>query len=206
MEKEQWISKLKNFWYYHKWHLLVAAFLVAVLAIGIHSCQSREKADLYVLFARDGVQNPWQAQELKTIFSAMTEDADGNGETTARIIETSNQNEWEGATDVTAMLVQVNSGDAVLYVLTEGTYEILHQNGVLMDLTAFAGESDYLDGDRYLLSESGVLDAYKNLENDKQPFYLAIRKVEGTAMENSKEHREQLRLAKDVLKKLIENE
>ena len=206
MDKEKLISKFKNFWYYHKWHLLVAVFLLAAAAIGIHSCQSREKPDLYVLFAHDGVQNPWQADELKTFFGSMTEDVNGDGEPTARVMETSNQNEWEGVSDVSAMLVQVNSGEAVLYILTEETYQILHQNAVLQDLTEFADGSAYIDGDRYLLTESGALKELKNLSNGNDTFYLALRKVDGTTLENSEDHQLQLRLAKSVLSSLIENE
>lgn len=206
MDIEQIISKFKNFWYYHKWHLLVGVFLFAAVAVGVHSCQSRSNPDLHILFAHDGVQNPWQSDELQTFFGAMTEDINGDDEKNALVIETSSQNEWEGISDSSAMLVQVNSGNAVLYVLTEGTYQIMHENKVLMDLTEFAGESAYIDGDRYLLSESGALDELNNLANDDQEFYLAMRKVDGTSLEGSEKHQVQVRLAKRILNQLIETD
>jgi len=100
----------------------------------------------------------------------------------------------------------VNSGEAILYVLTDETYKILHENGVLEDLSALSAESEFLDGDRYLLSASGALDDLEYFKNDKTSYYLAMRKVQGTTLQDSSKHQEQARMAKTVLNYLIENE
>ncbi|MBQ7936455.1 MAG: hypothetical protein IJ333_08975 [Clostridia bacterium] len=205
METGTFSSKIKNFWYYHKWHLLVVVFLICALAVAIRSCQNKVNPDLYVLYAKEEIHNPLQAQDLETWFGAMTEDVNGDGETTASVLATSNQNP-DGSNTAVSMLVQVNSGNAVLYLLTEETYGILHENDVLMDLSPVAGESAYVDGDRYRLSESGVLKELDSFEADDTAYYLAIRKVDGTSIEGSEEHQLQLRLAKDVLAQLVEKE
>lgn len=205
MNKEQLIGKIKNFWYYHKWHALVAVFLICATLVAVRSCQNKENPDLYLLFAREDEQLPWQSLDLEAWLSEMTEDVNGDGETTALVLATSNHNAINGK-DLSAMLVQVNSGNAVLYMLTEETYSTLHQNGVLMDLTEFAGENAYVEGDRYLLSASGVLEEFEFFKDDETVYYLAIRKVNGTSLEDSEKHQTQLRLAKDILRQLIENE
>ncbi len=201
MDKATLSSKLKNFWYYHKWHFLVGVFLVVVAIVGIRSCQNRENPDLHVLFAKYDNQIPLQAAELETYFASMVDDVNGDGESTALVTATTIVN--GDRSDSQAMLAQVNFGDAVLYMLSDETYTILHDNGVLMDLSDL-GTDDFLKGDRYYLSDSGALQELEHFKNDKKPYYLAIRKVDGTALEDSKEHQEQLKLAKDLIKQLLE--
>jgi len=204
MGKEQLISKVKNFWYYHKWHLLVALFVVATIIVGVRSCQQRPNPDLHILFAKQDNQIPLQATELEGFFGPMVEDVNGDGVSTALVTATTIKT--VDGSNTAAMLVQVNSGEAILYVLTDETYKILHENGVLEDLSALSAESEFLDGDRYLLSASGALDDLEYFKNDKTSYYLAMRKVQGTTLQDSSKHQEQARMAKTVLNYLIENE
>ncbi len=46
-------EKLSNFWYYYKWHTLVAVFAVIVAVVLVVQCCSREKYDIYILYAGD---------------------------------------------------------------------------------------------------------------------------------------------------------
>ncbi len=200
MDKQKLLSKLNNFWYYHKWHLLLVLFLVATFIVGVRSCQQRPNPDLYVLFTKKDNQIPFQATQLEEFFGAMVEDLNGDGKTTALVTQVALK--AQDGTNSATMLVQVNSGHSVLYILTDETYRILHENNVLADLGGL-GQSDYIDGDRYLLSASGILDDMEYFKNDDTIYYLGIRKVDGTTLEDSEEHRAQLRLAESVMKQLI---
>ena len=44
-------GRLSNFWYYYKWHTLVAIFVLAVIIIGVTQCSTRVDFDGYVLYA-----------------------------------------------------------------------------------------------------------------------------------------------------------
>ncbi len=44
-------KKLDNFWYYHKWKVLAAAFVILVIAICVYSCISKPKTDISLLYA-----------------------------------------------------------------------------------------------------------------------------------------------------------
>jgi len=44
-------KKLDNFWYYHKWKVIAAVFVLVVLVIGIYSCVSKPKTDITLLYA-----------------------------------------------------------------------------------------------------------------------------------------------------------
>ncbi len=196
-------KKIENFWFYYKWYVVGGIFLILTLLVGIRSCGNRVQPDLYLLYMRDETPNAAQTAELETWFAGLAEDRDGDGAKTAKVLSVSRSNMWNGD-DSSAMVVQVNTGDAVLYMVTETTYNILHENEVLQDLSAF--ESPYVDGDRYRLSDSGVLAAVPGFAEEEATFYLCMRKVDGTAAEGDAHYEAQQKQGRAVLQKIIEKE
>lgn len=196
-------KKLENFWFYYKWYVIGGIFLVLTLLVGIHSCNKRVDPDLYVLYVCDETPNAAKTAELEAWYAAMTSDRDEDGEKTAKVLPIARSNMWNGD-DAAAMVVQVNSGDAVLYMVSETTYNTLHTNEVLQDLSSF--ESPYIEGDRYKLTESGVLQEIPGFIEDDATFYLCLRKVDGTAAEGDVHYEGQQKLAKSVLQSIINKE
>ncbi len=201
MKREDLSKRIANLWYYYKWYLLGGLLLICALAIAIQSCQKRQNADLFVLYARDTSPDALQVQELENWFGGMTEDVNGDGEPTAQVLATATTDQWTGANS-SAMLVQVNSGSAVLYLLSEANYETLHNNGMLMDLSALGLQSPYLEKDRFDLSQSGKLSGIAGFSMESGSYYLCIRKVEGTTFEGKTNYETQLELAEKMLKTL----
>ncbi len=197
-------KKLENFWYYYKWHTLGGLFLLVTALVAVHSCRMRVNPDLYLLYMRDETPIASQTAELEAWLGAMVEDINEDGEKTARVMSYSRSNMWNGD-DSAAMVVQVNAGDAVLYLVSETTYNTLHQNGVLQDLSAM-GDSPYLEGDRYKITDSGVLKELKNFEGDIDHLYLCMRKVAGTSFEKDSRYLAQEKQAQKVLKTIISKE
>jgi hypothetical protein len=196
-------KKAENFWYYYKWYVLGGVFLVLTLLIGIHSCKAKPNPDLHLLYIRDETPNAAQTAELEEWMSSMVDDINEDGEKTARILAFSRSNMWNGD-DSAALVVQVNSGDAVLYMMSEIAYNTLHENGVLQDLSAF--DSPYIQGDRYLLSDAGVLQEMPGFIEEDAKFYLCMRKVEGTSAEGDAHYEAQQALAKTVIQRMIKKE
>ncbi len=197
-------KKLENFWYYYKWHTLGGLFLLVTALVAVHSCRMRVNPDLYLLYMRDETPIASQTAELEGWLSAMVEDINEDGEKTARVMSYSRSNMWNGD-DSAAMVVQVNAGDAVLYLVSETTYNTLHQNGVLQDLSAM-GDSPYLEGDRYKITDSGVLKELEYFESDTDRLYLCMRKVAGTSFEKEPRYLAQQEQGQRVLKQIINKE
>ena len=192
-------EKLENFWYYYKWYVIGGVVLLITLILGIHSCAQKANPDLYVLLAVDNSPNALLVEETETWLSGLTEDVNGDGESTAHVMSTTTTDQWNGYSTA-AMLVQANSGKAIMYILTDDTYAIMSENGMLQQLS---GESEFLEGDRYNLTASGVLSAVPAFEAEEQSYYFCIRKVEGTTFEGKESYSTQERLAKEMLQKLI---
>ncbi len=190
-------GKIVNIWFYYKWHLLGALLLLAALLVGIRSCFQRAEPDMFVLYAHDKSVNAHQTRALEEWFEeqVIAVDPQASGEVT--VISTTNTDQWTGYSS-TAMVTQVTSGEGVLYVITEDIYQLLHENGVLQDLTPYIGESKYLDGDRYYISASGIMDK-ELLKQQDADYYLCLRKVEGTTFEGVDRYEKQLELAKKIM-------
>ncbi len=80
-------EKLSNFWYHYKWHTIVSAFVVIVFVVLTVQLCSREKYDVFILYAGDkAVLNvsedgnvPERTRFLNS-FESVSSDFDGNGE------------------------------------------------------------------------------------------------------------------------------
>lgn len=206
-------SKFENFWYYYKWHTIGAIFILLTILVGTYSCSQKEDPDFQLLYVRDDTPLAEQADALQVWLNGMIEDTNGDGETVAKVISVARSNMWNGD-DSQAMVVNVATGDALLYLVSEQTYNLLHEQEtpVLQDLS-FLGESPYLEGDRYNLRASGVLDEMNyeeiypfKMEKEKEPLYLCLRCVKGTALEGSEKHLKQEELSIELLKKIISAE
>lgn len=196
METTELKLKLQNFWYYYKWYVIGGVIGVIVLLVGIRSCNLKPKSDFDLLYARDTSHNPLQVQALEDWLSPQVPDRDENGEPTARILTSANNDQFNGY-DPSTMLVQVNSGQAILYLVSEEIYGILHENEVLQPLD-FLGDHPKVEGDRF-----NATDLLKTVEgwNEDTTFYFCLRKVAGTTLQNKEHCIEQEKIAKELLTK-----
>lgn len=206
MNQQDFYKKLENFWYYYKWYVIGGLFLICAIGIAIGSCAAKEKIDFYALCAGERMPTAIQSQQLEEWLSEKISGANATEEEQKKVslISAETTDQWSG-TGSSAMLVQVNSGKMVLYILSESTYKILHENEVLQDLS-FAGESPYLEKDHYLLSASGALDQLDSFAGNEEEYYLCLRKVEGTSFEKSASYKTQEAMAKDLIMRLISEE
>ena len=82
--KSSFSEKVENFWYHYKWHTIAAIFVLVVSIVVIVQCASREKYDVYILYAGDKAvstskSNP-ERQQFVGAFSSVASDFDGNGD------------------------------------------------------------------------------------------------------------------------------
>lgn len=74
-------GKLSNFWYYHKWHLLIAVFVVVVLLVCILQGRENNKEDVSILMAGPYKVTQTEQKAMEAALSALlSEDYNGDGE------------------------------------------------------------------------------------------------------------------------------
>lgn len=73
-------SKLSNFWYYHKWKVIIIGFFVIVLVVGVVQMLTKEESDNSVIIAVPADIEQEQIDAIdKVLTSFLPNDADGNG-------------------------------------------------------------------------------------------------------------------------------
>lgn len=69
--KSPFLTKLENFFYHYKWHTLIAAFFVFVIALCIFQTCKRTTYDAYVLYAGGKNLRTIEAEETDTTFEIL---------------------------------------------------------------------------------------------------------------------------------------
>ena len=63
------VSKISNFWYYHKWKVIIISFFAVVLAVGIFQMVTREESDTSIIIA---VPQYLEGEQVAEIDSTLT--------------------------------------------------------------------------------------------------------------------------------------
>lgn len=73
------LEKLSNFWYYHKWKVIIISFFAIVFAVGIGQMVTREKVDEVVVVAAPVYLSSEQGEEIdRLLTSFLPKNKDGS--------------------------------------------------------------------------------------------------------------------------------
>ena len=76
-----WKSKLDNFWFYHKWHLLLGAFIALILFVCLMQGKENKKDDVTLMFAGPYKLTSTEIASLRMAFiDVMPEDFNHDGD------------------------------------------------------------------------------------------------------------------------------
>lgn len=76
-----------NFWYHHKWKVIIIGFFIVVLLICTLQMCEREDMDIYIMYAGPDALNQQNIQDLKLQFSNVITDRNGDGYNKAEFID-----------------------------------------------------------------------------------------------------------------------
>lgn len=83
----KWKSKLDNFWFYHKWHILLVLFVVTVLLVCILQSRENKKDDVVLMFAGPYKLTATEVAALRTgLNDVMPADFNEDGEKYAEMV------------------------------------------------------------------------------------------------------------------------
>ena len=200
-------AKLKNFWYYYKYYLLIGAVLVFALLVAINSCFNRKSYDLSVLYVTYGYSDSFfQTGELISVFDTYVPDTNADGVCNSQFITINYGTTFQESNSAGAQRsANLASGKALLYLLDERNYRELKEGGFLADITEL-GESEFInaDGDAFLAYDSGMLDEVSGFKALNQPHYLCLRVFDSKKADRDEEFRTQYETAKQTLKNIID--
>ncbi len=198
---QNWKTRLDNYWYYYKWHTLSVFVLLAVLIVGIRSCKKKDYGDVYVLYITAKRDFSTRTQELEKWLSPQVPDLDQNGKSEAVVRKVSIYSQ-SGDYDANLLATAIASEAAILYVVDGDIYKTLQENGALQSLD-FLGDCPYVVENRLSIRKSGILDESKAWSQGY--YHFCLRKTQTTDLPTDQRHREQEKIAKELLQKWASN-
>lgn len=197
-------TKLENFWFYHKWHVLAVILILCITFISVKSCVNKKSYDMYVLYMVGGGYSLEANENLSEKFENYVDDVDGDGEKRVQIItinfaDVSGQGTLAQETAFTKMISQVSSGSALFYVFDDTAYQAL-KNAQVKILDDINTDSPYVEGDRFNAKKAGFFDDVEEWDENKD-FYFGIR-VSGGIKETESRFA-QIKQSRDTLQKII---
>ena len=155
-------SRWDNFWYHYKWHTIVAIIAAIFLAITLTQFFSKEKPDIFVMYAGPIYINADENTEFRSaIRQVMSEDFNGDGEKGVSLtdityldpeqvdeaVRKAAEEGIEVVVDATYNYNALNrynmeafSGEAVIYFVDPGLYESVKEAGGFLPLTEIFGD------------------------------------------------------------------
>lgn len=190
--KSKLLGKLDNFWFYYKWHVIIGAFFLIVLTIGLVQLFGRTQHDVAVSFAGPVHITPIQSADIETELSKiLTDDLTGNGNKKVKFTAYSvfseddikqsggNVDTSQNTTNISNFGDYVSSGECSIYFVSSyryenlKTYERLRPLNEIFDGQLPSGITE--DGYGIRLGDLPIyeLDAFKVLPEDT---YLCMTK------------------------------
>ena len=205
----------ENFWYHHKWKTIIISFVVILLVICIGQAGSRDKTDVYVMYAGPGFITANEARRVQDAMKQQMDDYNGDGEkgilladfnylSPAQIEEKRKLAEEQGV-DLSIDTygnsavyeqyeMEVIAGESVIYILDPGLYENVKKAGGLLPLTEVLGEMPEGAVDEYgiRLAETKFARFYTAMNVFPEDSILCIRRVSTMSVFKGQKKTEQL--------------
>ena len=216
-------KKFDNFWYYHKWHVIVAIFLIfAIVVCTVQACQ-REKEDVKILYAGPSFIDTEAYNGLTNAFSQLLpEDFDKDGKKNVGFIRyqiyskeeieelekldpggsKNIVNKSQNASNMSSYTSYLMTGDVSICFLSPYLYEILKESDALVPLSEILGgvPSNAFDGYGIRLSATDLYKYTPEIKNmDGDTIICLLRQ---TVLGSSSDDREYAR-AIDTFKAIV---
>ena len=180
-------SFFANFWYHHKWKVIIGAVFAFILATGISQCATHANPDVSIIYAGPDYITPNGNRAFCAVLEGMMEDYNGDGRTYAQLNDmvyyTDEQlaehekfcaeNDIDDVVDHYAnaqagqrFTYQIFGGDSLICVLSPGQYQMVADSEGFMKLSELFEEIP-----------EGAVDAYgvRFAETKLWKFYDAVR-------------------------------
>ncbi len=143
------IEKIKNFWYYYKWHTLIVLFFVVVITVMAVQHLGREKYDIRILYGGPTIVSDTRSAEITGAFqSLLAEDYNGDGKKTVQLYDLIIMNDEElkevnlpyilngdtVADNIELMNFHAGVSEFLIFIVDADYYQGLHDNSVFVKL------------------------------------------------------------------------
>lgn len=195
-------EKMANFWYHHKWKLIVGTFFAVVLGICIVQLASKTTPDVCVMYMGPEYINATENESINSAITSLMQDYNGDGEIELQFAQIVFLNEQQIKTreaaahakgenfifDATAnasnyeqFSYEVMTGETVIFFLDPAAYENMIDMGmgIFLSLDEIFGETPDSAIDEYgiRLGDTGAYEYFTALKKLPSDTVVCMRDV-----------------------------
>lgn len=194
-ENRSFRSRLSNFWYYYKWHSVVALVIATTVAFATVQCVTAEKYDYTLLLACSEAQfSNAQTTALAQQLALYGEDLNQDGKINVQLLDCTYSAQYSSRETVNAqrqkLQSQIMSNAEALLILTDNDsfewLDSLHEGGFMETLQLPLKNGRAMDLDQNGLYTKAMEQCSSELIWPKQ-LYLSRRIVKDTLIERDED-------------------
>lgn len=180
-------KRVSNFFYHYKWHVVAAAFFIAVAGFFIYDLVKKEHGDIRVLvIVKDNdlaKQTNYKTKDFELAFEKYCPDYDDSGYVhvdTYNIDLSENIDSNYMLASVTKLTGEINFGEAQMYIMDTPALESIITDGDtsgFVDLEELYPENPQIDGVFYKLKDSDFAYMANYVEACPEDLFIVIRKT-----------------------------
>lgn len=153
-------EKAGNFWYYYRWWIFGAIFLIFVITVCVKQCISRVDYDLSITVFTSTPVSDNDCEKIASYFEKYCDDVNSDGEVNVRVYNCSyvegGNRQVAIANNTKVQAIITSESDALLFITDDTTFSylndisdtvnLLEENGVFLeeDFYSFCDTDDYL--------------------------------------------------------------
>lgn len=154
-------EKFKNFFYYYKWHVIIAVFLIAAVVLTLVECSKRVQEDLIITYFSSDYISENTAQSMRDFFGYdyCIDDINGDSEKNVALLTYSGMDE----NVINKYMVELAMGDSMAFIFDQYYYDMTMRSQP--DSVDFA----------YDITKNAELKAHLGLTD--KPLYFVVKSV-----------------------------
>ncbi len=188
-------ERIANYWYHYKWHTIIIAFVVVILAFGFAQCATKENPDYTVITAFDRHLPIEITSAIETELEKYAEDVNGDGKVIVHMYDVSTATDRDAQmAQSTKLMSEMQRGEVMLLIVDDVYFDKLDGLSVFEELPELFSDKDNKALNLRSSNLTDIInDAYKPLavatygkEVDfiSSNYYITKRVVAGTSFEN----------------------
>lgn len=191
------MAKVSNFFYHYKWHVVIAAFFIAVIGFFVYDIVKKEDGDLRVLVVTkdDNIAGNvmYKTQDFELAFEKYCPDFDDSGYVHVDVYNidlSENSDPQYMNSQSTKIMGEVSFGEAQMYILDAAAMETIIDEyapeDIFYDLEELYPDCEQVEGVGYYLKDSELAHLSNYVEACPEDLFLVVRKDLGISANKEK--------------------
>lgn len=202
------VSWFENFWYHHKWSVIMFGAFGLIILIAIFQIVDRQKPETIVMYAGPNYVGEMVMNELKPIWTPLLEGSENPDAGEISIYSIVYQKDGPNAAmAMSQFTTEFSAGDCMIYILSPDMYQVALDTNLLVPLNDIFGEKPCSAVDEYgiKLSETPFYQDHAAMMYLGEDAILCVRQVPMLVNVRGKESAQLRQItAREFVKKIVE--